>query len=185
MRKRKTLEELTLADDFMFSQVMSRTPIAQQFLEDLFNLKIGDITFVGTQVSHKNGYEDRGVRFDVEFHGDGRLYNIEMQQSGSAGPVGIKRLLNRSRLYHVNLLQGRFKEGSDYQDLPATIVVFVCTFDPFGLGEARYTQMQYLHGYPSQPLPGETTVYLNTVYRKGTRLNPYWSFWIISENPEM
>ena len=104
----KSYSELTLADDFMFWKVMSRPAIAKQFLESLFRRSIKSIEFSGGQSTHKEFANRPGVRFDVEFHGDGKIYDIEMQNSGSSSEKGILELINRARYYHAMLTQSKY-----------------------------------------------------------------------------
>lgn len=165
MGRIKSLEELTLLDDFMFGQVMSRVDVGQRFLEQLFQQKIKNIQLVQSQSEHKELYNTHGVRFDVEFEGDGRFYNIEMQQQGSAGKKGKLTLVNRARFYHAALLQGHFDSGVDYDKVPATRVIFICNFDPFSAGDPVYFQVPQVVGH-SDVIPNqEITAYLNVKYK--------------------
>lgn len=166
MSNRKPLEELTLLDDFMFGQVMSRVDVGRRFLEQLFQEKIRSINLVHSQSTYQESYDSHGVRFDVEFEGDGRFYNIEMQQQGSAGEKGKLLLANRARYYHAALLNGHFKSGEDYDKVPATRVIFTCDFDPIGAGEPVYFQIPYVIGHPKAMPVQEVTTYLNVRYKE-------------------
>lgn len=161
----KSYSELTLADDFMFWKVMSRPAIAKQFLESLFRRSIKSIEFSGGQSTHKEFANRPGVRFDVEFHGDGKIYDIEMQNSGSSSEKGILELINRARYYHAMLTQSKYDRRRGYAALPDSYVIFICRFDPFGEGRAVYRQEPCILGLERQLPAHEVTMYLCTRYK--------------------
>lgn len=163
--RRKPYSELTLADDFMFWKVMSRPEIAKQFLESLLGRSIKSIEFSGGQSTHKEFANRPGIRFDVEFHGDGKIYDIEMQNSGSSSERGILELTNRARYYHAMLTQSKYDSEMGYAALPDSYVIFICRFDPFGVGRAVYTQRPYILGLERQLPAHEVTMYLCTRYK--------------------
>lgn len=170
---KKSYSELTLADDFMFWKVMSRPEIAKQFLERLLGRSIKSVEFSGGQSTHKEFANRPGVRFDVEFHGDGKIYDIEMQNSGSYSEKGILELTNRARYYHAMLTQSKYNSGGGYAALPDSYVIFICRFDPFGEGRAMYTQTPHIQELAKQLPPHEVTVYLCTRYKssEGARVS--------------
>ncbi len=59
----KTLDELTLADDFMFCIVMSRPDTAKQFLELLYSKTIESIQSSQKQAVAENMSDKHGSRF--------------------------------------------------------------------------------------------------------------------------
>lgn len=162
----RRFEDLTLADDVMFQQVMSDVGLVKIFLETLFERPIARIESHVVQSSKQN-QDNRGVRFDVEFHGDGAIYDIEMQQRGGSSVKEIKELLRRTRYYHSMLDSTSLNKGQSYKELPQSYVIFVCTFDPFGEGYAKYTQTPYIDELGAKVDDGSTTIYLNAEYVLG------------------
>ena len=144
---------------------MSRPEIAKQFLERLLGRSIKSIEFSGGQSTHKEFADRPGVRFDVEFHGDGKIYDIEMQNSGSSSEKGILELTNRARYYHAMLTQSKYNSGGGYAALPDSYVIFICRFDPFGEGRAVYRQEPCILGLERQLPAHEVTMYLCTRYK--------------------
>ena len=61
----KPFQELTLADDFMFGEVMRRPENAKPFLEALLGKRIGSITAIDKQKELTDGAALHGVRLDV------------------------------------------------------------------------------------------------------------------------
>ena len=53
--RRKTFDELTLMDDYMFAQVMRNTEFLKPFLESILGFEIADIQFIEPQRSEKEG----------------------------------------------------------------------------------------------------------------------------------
>lgn len=69
----------------------------------------------------------------------------------------------RNRYYHSVIDTAYIKEGVSYKDIPSTIVIFICTYDPFGLNLPQYT---FTLQCREQDIPdyddGATTIYFNT-----------------------
>lgn len=165
-KRRKKLEELTLADNFLFMVVMSNTDIAKRFLEALFSVKIKSIKKHVIQDVVEPAYDSRGVRFDVEFEGDDTIYDIEMQQKSARDvrPADIRELLRRTRYYQSSLDARYLKPGSDFKQLPESKIVFICTFDPFNVDYAKYTQKPTIGELNKFIDSGTEVIYLNTEF---------------------
>lgn len=181
----KSIEEMTLADDFMFYKVMGRPGIAKQFLERLLGKEIKSVVSAVAQSTIKDTVDAHGVRFDVEFVGDSTIYDIEMQQAGGASERGQKELLQRVRFYQSSLDYKYFKQGSEYIDMKPTYVIFICTFDPFGVGCARYTQVPYLKEVGTVVDSGAYAVYLNTTFEIPNVDESILEFLRYIQNPDM
>lgn len=59
-RKRLSLQELNLSDDFLFGQVMNDTDIIHDFLEHLLDVKIKELKIIDTQKIVSPTYELKG-----------------------------------------------------------------------------------------------------------------------------
>ncbi|MCM1327354.1 MAG: Rpn family recombination-promoting nuclease/putative transposase [Bacteroidales bacterium] len=130
--RRKTLQELTLKDNFLFAAVMSDPENCRQLLELALGLEIERVE-IDTEKNIIYHPEYRGVRLDVyardEHH---TLFNVEMQIANQA-------LEKRVRYYHSQMDMELLLSGTPYETLPDCYVLFICDFDPFGAGKYRYT----------------------------------------------
>ncbi|MBQ0000741.1 MAG: Rpn family recombination-promoting nuclease/putative transposase [Clostridiales bacterium] len=132
MRKRKTLQELTIKDNFMFSAVMIDEENCRRLLELVLRIPIANVT-VSKEKSMIYNPQFHGVRLDVYAKDKANThYNVEMQ-------VRREHVEKRSRYYHSQMDMELLLSGSSYEDLPDTYVIFICDYDPFGLGKYQYT----------------------------------------------
>lgn len=129
---RKTLQELTIMDNFMFGAVMLDEENCRLLLERILETEIERVE-VSTEKSMVYHPEFHGVRLDVYAKDEKNShYNVEMQ-------VSKKPVLRRSRYYHSQIDMDILRTGVDYEMLPDTYVIFICNYDPFGLEKYRYT----------------------------------------------
>lgn len=132
MNKRKTLQELTIKDNFMFAAVMMDGDNCHEFLELVLGIPIErvEVSYEKSIVYHP---EYKGIRLDV-FAKDKRNshYNVEMQ-------VAQQHLEKRARYYGSQMDMELLQSGVPYEELPDTYVIFVCDFDPFGRKKYCYT----------------------------------------------
>ena len=97
MEYRKTLQDLTIKDNFMFGAVMSDENLCRDFLELVLGFKIHSVT-VSKEKSIIYHPEYKGVRLDVVAEDENRThYNIEMQVRF------MKNLGKRTRYYHSQI----------------------------------------------------------------------------------
>ena len=77
---KKSFDELTIADDFMFCKVMQDESICKEFLEMVLADKIGKIAYLSSQDAVFTGSESKSVRLDLLVKDEtGKSYDIEMQ----------------------------------------------------------------------------------------------------------
>ena len=64
VRKRKTLEELTIQDDYLFKRIMEENDICIRFLEILLEIKIKikEIVYIKIEEVMKELYDSKGIR---------------------------------------------------------------------------------------------------------------------------
>ena len=133
MKKRKTLQNLTIKDNFLFGAVMQVEENCKGFLEMVLGFPINHVV-VSKEKSMIYHPEYRGVRLDIYAEDESHThYNVEMQVQKK------KALGKRSRYYHSQMVMESLESGEDYESLPDTYVIFVCDFDPFGYGLYCYT----------------------------------------------
>lgn len=133
MGRNKTIQELTIKNNFMFGAVMCNEKHCRDFLEMVFGFSIArvDVSKEKSLVYHP---EYRGVRLDVYANDENNTrYNIEMQ---AVEPATISK---RTRYYHSQIDMDLLTQGTDYTELPNAYVIFVCDFDPFKKKKYCYT----------------------------------------------
>ena len=72
------------------------------------------------------------MRFDAYLKDESKVYEIEMQAHKE--PEIGKRFRYYQSLMDADLLE----EGQDYDALPESYIIFICTYDPCGLSLPRY-----------------------------------------------
>nr|WP_317362976.1 Rpn family recombination-promoting nuclease/putative transposase [uncultured Blautia sp.] len=126
MKKRKTLQDLTIKDNFLFGAVMSVEENCKGFLEMVLGFSIAQVV-VSKEKSIVYHPEYKGVRLDIYAEDENHThYNVEMQVKKKTA------LGKRSRYYHSQMVMEALASGEDYETMPDTFVIFVCDFDPFG-----------------------------------------------------
>ncbi len=126
MKKRKTLQDLTIKDNFLFGAVMSVEENCKGFLEMVLGFSIAQVV-VSKEKSIVYHPEYKGVRLDIYAEDENHThYNVEMQMKKKTA------LGKRSRYYHSQMVMEALASGEDYETMPDTFVIFVCDFDPFG-----------------------------------------------------
>lgn len=126
MKKRKTLQDLTIKDNFLFGAVMSVEENCKEFLEMVLGFSIAQVV-VSKEKNIVYHPEYKGVRLDIYAEDENHThYNVEMQVKKKTA------LGKRSRYYHSQMVMEALASGEDYETMPDTFVIFVCDFDPFG-----------------------------------------------------
>lgn len=156
-KRRKTLQELTFKDNFMFAAVMLEEENAKGVVERALGIHIDHVE-ISYEKSIVYNPEYKGIRLDVYLKDDkNRHFNVEMQ-------VANTEIFKRSRYYHSQIDMELLSTGIDYEKLPESYVIFICDFDPIGLGKYKYTRRQIIEedlGYNYDD--GSHTVFLSTV----------------------
>ena len=157
MRYRKTLQELTFKDNFMFAAVMLDEENAKGVVERALGIEVDHVE-ISYEKSIVYNPEYKGIRLDVYLKDDkSRHFNVEMQ-------VANTKIFKRSRYYHSQIDMELLSTGINYEQLPESYVIFICDFDPIGLGKYKYTRRQIIeedrdYNYDD----GSYTVFLSTV----------------------
>ena len=157
MKRRKTLQELTIKDNFMFGAVMCDEGRCHRFLEMALGFPIERVEISKEKciVYHP---QYKGVRLDVYAKDESNThYNVEMQA------VMQDALPKRARYYHSQIDMELLMSGAAYSELPNSYVIFICDFDPFERGKYRYVfrnQCEEIPGLSVQD--GNITIFLST-----------------------
>ena len=130
----KSLEELTITDDFMFGAVMRDPRRCKPLLELILDVKIHHIEYPELQKFISERYDSKSIRLDVYVEDDaGTVYDIEIQTTSK------KHLPRRVRYYQGLIDLSILEKGEDYRALRKSYVIFIATYDPFGKGRFVYT----------------------------------------------
>ena len=152
----KSVDEVDIRDDFMFSYVMRNPAICTQLLEYLLpECKIARIKYIDWDTDETAEEErhmpkmrlakpemqkaffgaagKRGVRLDAYLDDGKSIYNIELQTSEHIA------LPQRARLYQAHIDINQLRRGQYYDELRPSFVIFICTFDPFDEGRYLYS----------------------------------------------
>lgn len=150
MPERKDFSPFT--DDFIFALVMRDVKICKGLLERIIpETEFGEIRLISCehplfsdvpltveqQKSLKFDFDAKGVRFDAYAKSDNLWAEVEMQ-TYSEEHIG-----KRSRYYHANMDVDFLESGKPYSELKRSYVIFICTFDYVGAGEAVYFFQNY------------------------------------------
>lgn len=129
----KAYDDLFFTDDFMFCKVMQNEEICIGVVEALLNIKVRKIEYVNQQHYLKEVYTGRGVRLDVYVQDSDKVFDIEMQTYNKKDE-GL-----RMRYYQSLIDIDMLRKGDNYSNLKESYILFICTYDPFGLGLPVYT----------------------------------------------
>lgn len=129
-------EELTIANDRMFSMVMENNAICRELLRRIFpELAIDRVQRVTVQKQVNTPLDARTVRFDVYIRDDQqRTYIVEMQVANR------QNLPYWLRYYLEQVDHSILGPGDNYEKLAGypTYVIFFCDFDYYGQDRPEY-----------------------------------------------
>ena len=158
MNNRKTFDELTIADNFIFSKVMLNEKLAKRFLEVILDCKIKSISYPVYERYINIRSDAKSIRLDITLEDDTHtIYNLEMQ---AAMKLGLRK---RSRYYQDLIDLDLLQKGADYDKLNHSLVIFICTFDLFGEDHYIYRFHNVCQQIPELELEdGTEKVFVNT-----------------------
>ena len=163
MARIKEWEELTICDNFLFQKVMQNKRLCKRLIQKLLKINVKKIIYPVAEKSIAIGATSKSVRLDLYVETDeGTIVDIEIQTTDGADGW----LPKRTRYYQAMIDLDVLGKGHDYIELKKSYVIFICTFDPFDLGEKVYTFSNICHERGDLELGDETTkLFLNA---KGT-----------------
>lgn len=162
----RTLQELNLVDDFLMNRLTSHKVYGEKaagyILSCILERQIGKLTVVPQYFCCGEDRETHGVRLDVYLDEQaGGIFDIEPDQN--SGVEEQSALPRRVRFYHAKLDAGSLASGEEYRNLRNVVVIFITTYDPFGLGRMVYTIRNGCVEEPDMPYDdGAQTVFLYT-----------------------
>ena len=129
-------QDATITENFLFEKVMHNKRICKRLIEKILDITIQSIEFPEAEKSITIRRDSKSVRLDVYVTDDtGRVYDIEMQ---CTNPFDDE-LVKRTRYYQGMVDMDLIDKGMNYTELNSTYIIFICTFDLFGLGYPIYT----------------------------------------------
>ena len=153
-------KNLPLSNAFMFGEVMRDESICKLFLEELLGCKIAKLKFINKEYDLADTKYSHGIRLDVYLaDANNTHYDIEMQNS-------VEALERRCRYYQAGINRRTLEKNAKYRDLPESYIIFVCNYDPYKLGYARYDRVTYIKDTDLVYDDGSHVIFLNTHYTK-------------------
>ena len=164
---RKTIQQMTLLDDFLFRQIVEDKELFQILTSTLMERKLSFLDRPQTEKILGISNELREVRLDVfNMDTDRHIYAVEMQNRNRGN------LRKRSRLYQAQIDVSLLPKGTeDMNRLSDVFLIMICPFDLFGKGVCRYTFYEVCEEFPELRLEdGGSRMFINT---KGTNRDEF------------
>ena len=160
MENLKSFDELTFLDNFMFQCVLRNPRLCKHLIEKILQISVKELHYQEFEKTINLGLASKGIRLDVYVKDDqGRVYDIEMQCT----QFPQKGLAKRSRFYQSMIDMELLEKGEKYENLNASYIIFICTFDPFGRNLPMYTFTHCCEEENTIKLKdGETRLFLNS-----------------------
>ena len=129
----KKFQELDLSNSYLFAVALENPETCQLVLEIILGSKLPNVR-VHAEHSMLVSSDFRSVRLDIYASDEMQVhYNVEAQNQNQ------HNLSKRSRYHQAEMDVSSLKPGEDFENLRPGYVIFICAFDPFGLGLYRYT----------------------------------------------
>ena len=127
-------DEIGITNDFMFGTVFRDKEKCKELLQRILKIRLAEIEVVEPQKVMKTTLIGKGIRIDIYAKDSGgNVYDIEMQTTEETD------LHLRTRYYHSEMDSYQIRAGQKYFNLKQSVVIFICTFDPFADDRSIYT----------------------------------------------
>ena len=122
----KEFKSLTFTNDYMFSRVNETHPnISKGMIRIVTKIELTKYQLLKSQYVLNNHFDAKSVRYDVFVKSLKKHFDIEMQT------VKDKDIIKRARYYASTIDTDSLTKGKKYKDLPDSIIIFICLYDPF------------------------------------------------------
>ncbi len=148
----KEYKRLCFTDNFMFCKVISSNPeLCRHMLELILGKKIREVRIKATEKVMEITQGAKSIRLDVYLDDvEGTVYDLEMQTT-------VKRNMPRRLRYYQGVVDlNLIEKGEDYDALPETVIIFICTFDYFDEGLPFYVFQNRCEAMPELLLGDDT-----------------------------
>ena len=143
--EKKTIQELNLIDDFLFSEVLSDKEdgelVAKLILSVIMDRKIENVSLKIQNVITTGNPKDHAIRLDVyieETHGEKgektKVYDVEVQ-----GESGMHLMAGRSRYYQALVDSKHLSSGKGYDQMLPLWIIIITPKDIFEKNRLFYT----------------------------------------------
>ena len=182
----KKLEELNAIDNFMFNELTMQEDVEKSklfcktILEPIIGEKIHNIEIIPQKINQGIEPDSHGIQMDayirvtkdengnetrnVEVELENVIYDIEPNLYKASSEE------KRARFYHSSIDSHIFKSGTDYKYLDKVVVIFILTYDPFGLDSMLYTIKRHCIEEPEMNYDDGDLTYF--IYTGGTKNVP-------------
>ena len=127
-------DEIGITNDYMFGTVFRDKEKCKELLQRILKIRLAEIEVVEPQKVMKTTLIGKGIRIDIYAKdSEGNVYDIEMQTTEETD------LHLRTRYYHSEMDSYQIRAGQKYFNLKQSVVIFICTFDPFADDRSIYT----------------------------------------------
>ncbi len=127
-------DEIGITNDYMFGTVFRDKEKCKELLQRILKIRLVEIEVVEPQKVMKTTLIGKGIRIDIYAKdSEGNVYDIEMQTTEETD------LHLRTRYYHSEMDSYQIRAGQKYFNLKQSVVIFICTFDPFADDRSIYT----------------------------------------------
>ena len=127
-------DEIGITNDYMFGTVFRDKEKCKELLQRILKIRLVEIEVVEPQKIMKTTLIGKGIRIDIYAKDSkGNVYDIEMQTTEETD------LHLRTRYYHSEMDSYQIRAGQKYFNLKQSVVIFICTFDPFADDRSIYT----------------------------------------------
>lgn len=157
-------DQLTMADEFLFDKMMQNPEICKGVLERILESGITNFAFSKSGECMDITYRGTDARVFVRMLDDTNTYYEP--DTGRWGMAGLPRRMR----FDVTTTDIFLCENVCVQDdLQELIVVYICPFDCFGEGKAKYVIRSCCEGSGKVFRDGSTRIILNTAGSAGTK----------------
>lgn len=132
-----TIKNKTISNDIVFEIAVRENPKLAKHLIALSTDKNDSALengVISNQKDNKPTLYSKGTRFDIFLATDKDLYDLEMQKYETMA----NDIVLRARYYASSNDVTELKPGCNYRELKSLTIIFLCTFDPFKKGYAKY-----------------------------------------------
>jgi predicted transposase/invertase (TIGR01784 family) len=129
----KEIKYMPISKGPMFYKIMHENKaICIKMLEIILGFEIEDLEYQNEEQVIETGLQSKGIRMDVYAKGSGKVYDIEMQNYASDS------LPRRARYYQGAIDTNTLLKSRDYDSLPESFIIFICSLDLYEKGLAMY-----------------------------------------------
>ena len=161
----KNFEDLTFRDDFMFGKTMEDKELCRDVLECLLQRPVGELEDITPQREFRYTKDGKPIRLDIYTGDEVTVYDAEMQNLNNK-TIKSLALPKRMRFYQASIDTDHLQKNQFYKSLPDSIILFICTFDPLGLGLSTYTFRECCKEADGVELgDGTTKILFNCTYK--------------------